>query len=494
MGARQMAPASSSYGARLLIALVIIVSAGLSVHAFLSFQSTKEQLLEFVALSAERASGLIERATHDAMLLHRFGDLQKRIEWLAHEPGIAGIHLYDKRGRVVLSSDSMRIGRRVHSALPPCTTCHRSDERPLPQARSVTGGVMRQLTAITTEPGCRAGGCHDLREDQKVLGVLAVDMSMAPVERALDEARSYLVWTTIALAVVIALIAALTGRRLWRYRHLEEWSQLLEEKVAEETAELHAAQRQVVHMEKMASMGKLSATVAHELNNPISGMLTYVRLVERELVDQPLAGDVRDEINRYLQLVQRECVRCGNIVRNLLAFSRRSTGDTAQVDLNEVVERSVMLIQHHTEMEGITVRTRPLPSEDRHIVADAGEIEQALVALMVNALEAMQRGGRLEVTLTGDSERVAIDISDTGAGIPAEILPLIFEPFYSTKTNETGSGLGLAVVYGIVHRHGGTISVDSEVGVGTRFHITLPRAPAAPHSANEALQAAGATS
>ena len=497
MVARQMAPVSSSFGARLLIPLVIIVSASLSVHAFLSFQSTKQQLLEFVAGAAQSSSGLIRRATHDAMLLHQFSDVQERIEWLAREPGIAGIQVYDKRGRIVLASDPTEIGRRIHSATAPCTTCHLGEQPARTEARAITGGVMRQLTAITTEPSCRAAGCHDLREDQKVLGVLAVDMSMLPVERALADARSYLVWTTIVLVILVAAIAGLAGRRLWRYRHLQEWSQLLEEKVAEETAELQAAQRQVVHMEKMASMGKLSATVAHELNNPISGMLTYARLVERELAEQPLPDDVRAEVGRYLQLVQRECVRCGSIVRNLLAFSRRSTGELLPVDMNDVIERSVMLIQHHMEMEGVSVHTELLPAGQRQIVADAGELEQAVVAIMVNAIEAMHGGGRLSVVLRGTGDYLTIEISDTGGGIPQEILPLIFEPFYSTKTNESGSGLGLAVVYGIVHRHAGAISVDTEVGIGTTFRITLPRVPPAGTPSDlehHALHSAGAAS
>ena len=495
MTAPQMTPSSSSFGARLLIPLLVIVSVSLSVQAFLSFQSTKQQLLEFVALGARRSSGMIRHTTQDAMLLHKRDDLQERIRWLANEPGIAGIHIYDKRGVIMLSSDASAVGRRVHDAVEPCTSCHIPNQAPLREARAGSDSVMRQLTAIPSAASCREAGCHDRQAEQKVLGVLAVDMSMQPVNQALADARRYLVWTTLALAIVVALIAGVAGRRLWRYRHLEEWSQLLEEKVADETSELQAAQRQVVHMEKMASMGKLSATVAHELNNPISGMLTYARLVERELTDQTLPDQKREEMQRYLQLIQRECVRCGNIVRNLLAFSRRTTGQLSQVDVNEIIERSVMLIQHHMEMEGVSVQTVLLPSAEREITADAGELEQAVVALMVNAIEAMHGGGRLSVTLRGAGDHVMIEISDTGSGISQEILPLIFEPFFSTKTKESGSGLGLAVVYGIVHRHGGAISVDSEVGVGTTFLITLPRVP--PESAevrtfNDALQTAGA--
>jgi two-component system NtrC family sensor kinase len=261
---------------------------------------------------------------------------------------------------------------------------------------------------------------------------------------------------------------------------LTEWSHTLEEKVAEKREELRKAQRQVLHMEKMASLGKLSATVAHELNNPISGMLTYARLVERELAEQPLDPDVRTELERYLRLVQQECTRCGAIVKNLLVFARRTGAAMASIDVNEIVDRSLMLVRHRLDMTGTELHTTHLEG-NAQIVADPGQVQQALVALLVNAVEAMGEGGRLAVRVVGDGDGdgVRIDIEDSGPGIPPDVLPFIFEPFFSTKDSESGVGLGLAVVYGIVHRHGGTIDVESEVGAGTTFHLRLPRNPPA---------------
>ena len=156
-------------------------------------------------------------------------------------------------------------------------------------------------------------------------------------------------------------------------REVTEWSQKLEEKVVEKTEELGRAQRQVLHMEKMASLGKLSATVAHELNNPLSGMLTYARLVRRELAEQPIEAEIRDELTRYLSLVEKECSRCGGIVQNLLLFARRTGAAMAPVDLNEVVERSLMLVRHHLEISGVKLHSELLAGDSR-IVADAGQI------------------------------------------------------------------------------------------------------------------------
>jgi two-component system NtrC family sensor kinase len=261
-------------------------------------------------------------------------------------------------------------------------------------------------------------------------------------------------------------------------REITEWSQKLEDKVLEKTSELSRAQRQVLHMEKMASLGKLSATVAHELNNPLSGMLTFARLVRRDIEKQPIAAETREELSRYLRLVEKECSRCGSIVQNLLVFTRRMNAETTVVDLNEIVEQSVMLIQHHLQLANIELSMQ-LVQGDATLVADGAQVQQAIVALLVNAVEAIKDSGkedrRLSVDLEGNADELTIHIEDTGVGIPPEVLPHIFEPFFSTKHAESGVGLGLSVVYGIVERHEGRIEVDSQVGRGTIFHVHLPR-------------------
>ncbi|HEX6558185.1 MAG TPA: ATP-binding protein [Longimicrobiales bacterium] len=528
MGAR-LKVLFASLGARLLIPLFLTVAVVLAVHAFLSFRSTKEHFQKFVVGEADRSSGLIRRATHDGMLLNRLDEVQTMIERLAEGPDVEAIRVYDKRGAIVLSSNRAELGKRVDMRSAPCSSCHPASPSrkarliALDVARSVDADIVRQLTVIEKEPACTASGCHDRVGKQRVLGVLDVEMSMQPLQAAVTSSRRQLVWTTFILMIVLGIVATIIVRRLvhrpigrlqegtrriasgdldTRIRvrggaqelmnlagdfnrmaedlsrtqeELTDWSRKLEEKVVEKTAALQSAQRQVLHMEKMASLGKLSATVAHELNNPIAGMLTYARLVERELVEQPLQPEILEELVRYLQLVQRECTRCGEIVQNLLVFARRSSTEVASVDVNEVVERSVMLMRHHLEIKGIRLETAYLDG-DSEIVADAGQLQQALVALLVNAVEAMKEGGALSVRLSATEQDVQIDVADTGCGMSPEILSQIFEPFFSTKQSDIGGvGLGLAVVYGIVHRHGGAIDVESEPGVGTTFHLKLPR-------------------
>jgi len=224
----------------------------------------------------------------------------------------------------------------------------------------------------------------------------------------------------------------------------------------------------------MASLGKLAATVAHELNNPLAGVLTYSKLVARELECGEVSPDDREEVCRYLTLIQKETARCGQIVQNLLVFARKSGTQFAAHHLNPIVERSVMLVRHHIELAGIKLDT-DLLEEDDTIVCDEDQVQQALVAILVNAVEAMIGGGTLGMRVFAEGEQVRMEISDTGAGIPPEILPHLFEPFFSTKEGMNGVGLGLAVVYGIVQAHGGRIDVDTKPGVGTTFRVFLPR-------------------
>jgi two-component system NtrC family sensor kinase len=176
---------------------------------------------------------------------------------------------------------------------------------------------------------------------------------------------------------------------------------------------------------------------------------------------------------RYLEVISQETSRCGDIVRNLLSFARQQEGKLAEQRLGAVVERALLIVHHHLELANINLEQKL--TEDDEAVCDGGQIQQALVALLVNAVEAMPDGGTLTVKLTSDPDTVELSVRDTGVGIPEEVRPHIFEPFVSTKGDTKGVGLGLAVVYGIVHRHGGDITVESDVGRGTCFRLTLPR-------------------
>ncbi len=265
-----------------------------------------------------------------------------------------------------------------------------------------------------------------------------------------------------------------------RHAHndLVEWSKTLEQKVDERTRELNKAHERMVMSEKMASLGKLSAMVAHEINNPLSGILSYLKLTQKLLArGTPDQGTI-DSINHNLEISASEVKRVGDIVRNLLMFSKQSFGEYGEARLNAVIDKSIALIRHTLEMQGMSLQKEIDENGNDQVFCDASGLQQMIVALSVNAIEAMEKGGRLTIrAFYDDPARVRLQVADTGKGIPPEVVPRIFEPFFSQKESKKSIGMGLSVVYGIVQAHHGAIAVESTPGKGTIFTITLPRHP-----------------
>jgi len=227
-------------------------------------------------------------------------------------------------------------------------------------------------------------------------------------------------------------------------------------------------------------LGTMAATVAHELNNPLAGIVTYAKLLQRK-VQKHLSADKCKDILDDLDLIRSESMRCGDIVRNLLIFARESSANFNRHSLNSILTQAISIVKHHFVLSGIEYQiVNELDSEE--IRCDFSQLQQALIALFVNAVEAMPGGGQLTITLKQPSPPktgfILIIIQDSGIGIPEEIKNKIFEPFFSTKQESKGVGLGLAVVYGIIQRHQGKIWVESQEGAGTSFFIELPVDPA----------------
>jgi two-component system NtrC family sensor kinase len=263
---------------------------------------------------------------------------------------------------------------------------------------------------------------------------------------------------------------------------LEDVLRGLESHLEARTVELKEAHEQLVRTEKLSALGKLSASVAHEINNPLAGILTFAKLVSRTLAEGPPDDARRAALQRNLSLIERETQRCSSIVRNLLDFARERPLQPRALDPRAPLDEALSLLDDQLKTHGIVLERDLAPVPE--VVGDFGQLRQAFVNIAFNACEAMGSAGRLKVSTRAAADAVEVVIEDTGPGIPPDRLAKIFDPFFTTK--EKGTGLGLSVVYGIIEKHRGSISVDSELGRGTAFTIRLPVQPATAQEAGAA--------
>ena len=232
----------------------------------------------------------------------------------------------------------------------------------------------------------------------------------------------------------------------------------------------------LMQQDKLASLGKLAATIAHEINNPLATVLTYTRLIIKLISRNRFSPERLEDISRYLGTMESETARCGDIVKNLLSFSRQSKSTISSHSIADIIDKALTLISHDLKIKEIQLK-KSIDSNMPKVQCDFRQIQQVLLGLMYNASEAMQKGGILSITANRSVEVegfLEVMISDTGCGIAEEDMENIFEPFFTTKEEGKGVGLGLAVAYGIIAQHNGLITVESKLDKGSTFKVRMP--------------------
>jgi PAS domain S-box-containing protein len=257
----------------------------------------------------------------------------------------------------------------------------------------------------------------------------------------------------------------------------EEITHRLEQMVEDRTRQVKETHEKLLHQDKMSSLGKLSASVVHEINNPIAGILNLIMLMQRIAEEETLGENQIDQFNQYLKLMETETRRTSRIVSNLLAFARQSKMEPKRVSLNRLIEQTLFLNSNLLKIDGVKVDNK-LDPDLPDLLGSEDQLQQVFMNLVSNATEAMEGAGGGVLTIESkhllSEDSLQINFQDTGTGIPEEDISKLFEPFFTTKKKGKGVGLGLSVAYGIIQEHGGSIYVKSKVGQGTTFQVRLP--------------------
>lgn len=509
-------------GIKISILTSILVIVFISFYVYFSIQNQRGQLIEEVIRSVNLLSDTIKLSTRKDMLLYIPDRLHQLVDTIGTQPFVEKIRIFNSSGGIIYSSDRSEMHSTLDKRAEQCYACH-SAEKPLerlgtPERTRIFPNasgyrVLGMINPIYNEPDCYNASCHVHPPDQKVLGVLDIDISLQPLDERIktSEARLLLmgVATVFSLAILIVffmnrylnspLNALIRGTRRVAHGDLEthipiysddelgvfaksfnqmtddlkraknsltEWGEWLEQMVSERTRALEAAQQQLVRSEKLASLGKLAAGVAHEINNPLTGVLTFSQLLQDQF--SPESQQYQD-----LKIIVQETIRCRSIVRGLLEFSRQRALDKSSVELNDLVDHVLQIVSNQESFQNIRIEKIYDPAMPV-IASDKDQLKQVMLNIIVNASDAMPNGGILKIRTQWNSDRseALLQFEDSGCGIDPEHMNRLFDPFFTTK--EMGTGLGLAVSYGIVKAHRGNIEISSKPGEGSTVTVTLP--------------------
>lgn len=510
----------------LLVKFMAVISAVLLITMFISVvvnvRFQRQITLENSLHEADYFSESILRSTYYQMLEDDREMLYQMIDEVGAMPGIRRIRLFNKEGIINFSTDKQEIGTILQHNSEGCSICHLDTGAPLAYAPTAARGrtfydenneiFLGVTKAIYNDPSCYTAECHYHPQDRELNGILDVQISLKDRMAQVDIFRNYFVILTCVLLVLLFIALLLLTKRLIispvnvllehqrrisagdlssmiedaphdelgelarganemtlslkaSQDEIRTWANTLEAKVEERTDQIQKMQGTLARSERLASLGKLVAGIAHEINNPLTGILMFSSMAaETPGIDEQLKND--------LNTITRETERCAGIVKGLLDFGRESIPQKTFVSVNKVLDKTLALVEHQTMFQDVQI-SRDYDHHLPDLEVDPNQLEQVFMNIFINAAQAMPAGGRLELKTWQEEMVVMIRIADSGCGIPGENLERIFDPFFTTK-DQQGTGLGLSVSYGIIENHGGDIRVESSVAKGTAFTVRLP--------------------
>jgi two-component system NtrC family sensor kinase len=531
---------------KVVLYLAIALTATMLLFTGLVAWFLYHEIVSKVSDHVTQLSEVISKSTRFAMLQNQPAYVDRIIHDVANQEKIDRIRILSRDGKITHSTYAPEIGQWVDRNAEACSHCHQS-EKPLEQVpkaertwtfKSPDGKLMLgSMEVIRNEPSCYNAACHQHAKETSVLGVLDIMYPLDDVNQKLRESTLWIAGVSLTFILIASVavgffvhrlvylplrdlesgarrlstgnldqpIPVRSGDEFGRLasvfnsmtdalrnsrEQLRDWAHTLEQKVESRTQELRRAQAETMRGEKLASVGLLASGVAHELNNPLTGILTFSHLLRQKMPDK--SADAED-----MDLVIRETKRCAAIIKRLLDFAREKQPEKKFTDLNQVIDDTVRIIERPAHLRDIEIGLdldRTLPP----IWIDADQIKQVIMNMLVNAQHAVEEKGNITISTrraqdprspaTEPKPMVAISIVDTGCGIPEANLRRIFDPFFTSKDVGKGTGLGLSVSHGIVEAHGGLIEVESKVGEGSTFRVFLPLTPP---SAGAESQASG---
>ncbi|MBI5051091.1 MAG: HAMP domain-containing protein [Nitrospirae bacterium] len=515
-----------SLTAKLIIAVGLLIVVGSFVFWYALLHKQEKDLVGIAVRYGGSFIDFVKKSTRYSMLNFHRAAIQQTLEDMSIAEGVSRVRIFDHNGRVFFSSQKTEVNSQVDKKSIACKGCHLEPDKSSklllnPQEWTIYKArdgyrVLKIIDPIPNEPSCYTAECHIHSSKQKILGFVEADLTLELLDKA--QFRQGLALTGYVAIFILAISASL-GIILYKLvskpvSHLvygmekvaagnldhfipiksfdeigvltnsfnsmikdikaarqqqERFTQTLEAEVAKKTEEIQKTQAGLIQTEKLASLGRMAAGVAHEINNPLTGIVTFAHLMLKRV--PPDSEDAED-----LKVIIEQSERCAKIIKNLLTFARAIPSEKGKVPVNELLSRTINMVRNQEKFYNIKFDIN-LDPKNFVALGETSQFQQIFLNMLINAADAMNERGTVTIAtrkITVDNKPfVEIEFTDTGSGIPDELQTRLFEPFFTTKPVGKGTGLGLSVSHGIVRHYGGQILVKSTVGKGTSFFVRL---------------------